>query len=122
MKYNSEFPTLSTVAKIMRIVGILAMIFAILALLEVAGGAIFRGAIFIKGYRWDFAKIIIDMGVFAAGLLLEAFGEIIGVLFAIELNTRKYASSAQAEIAASRVSSPAPKNPNHPQAAIGKDG
>jgi len=116
MKYNSEFPTLSTVAKIMRIVGILAMIFAILALLEVAGGAIF------KGYRWDFAKIIIDMGVFAAGLLLEAFGEIIGVLFAIELNTRKYASSAQAEIAASRVSSPAPKNPNHPQAAIGKDG
>ena len=91
MQVNDRFPVLSTVAKIIWGIGILVAIVGVLAL----------GAEFIEftkmgkaGATWewspnDYAKIAAGVIFTPMGLVIMAIAEIIGVLFAIELNTRK---------------------------------
>lgn len=86
MNYNSDFPVLSTIAKVMRFTGWALVIAAV---------CIF-GYTFMEskqaGHYWGSGNTAYAVGGIVSlivGLFVEAFAEIIGVLFAIELNTRK---------------------------------
>ena len=74
MKFNSNFPILSTIAFILFYSGLLGMILGIPALLNAFN---------------DLPQGIGFLLIFL-GLCFMAFAEIIGVLFAIELNTRRH--------------------------------
>jgi hypothetical protein len=91
MLVNNRFPVLSIVAKVLWGIGIVIVIVGILAL-----GA--EGIEFLKmskpGAEWvwapnDIAKIVAGVIFIPMGFIVMATAEIIGVLFAIELNTRK---------------------------------
>ena len=81
---NDRFPVLSSVAAFLCFVGWLIA----------GGGAIFFVVAVAKAFRadtfnwWDIAPVFISLLVAAIGALIVATGEIIGVLFAIESNTR----------------------------------
>ncbi len=91
MVVNERFPVLSTIAKILWIIGILLCLVGLLAffteLVEVVRLLSLTGAEWVWSNE-DYIKI----GVFAVstfhGLILMAIAECIGVLFAIEKNTR----------------------------------
>ncbi len=85
IKYNSEFPALSTIAKITKATGWLLVVVAICLL----GYALIEPTQ--TGHHWGSGNIILITGSLIsviAGLLVKAFAEIIGVMLAIEFNTR----------------------------------
>ncbi len=91
MVINERFPVLSTVAKVLWVFGILVGIVGVLAL----GSELVEYSKMGKaGAEWiwstsDYMKI--SMGIFfiPLGLIIMAVAESIGVLFAIEKNTRR---------------------------------
>lgn len=90
MVVNERFPVLSTVAKILWFLGILIGIIGILAF----GAELLEFAKMSKpGAEWvwstnDYMRIAIGVIFTTLGLFTMAIAEIIGVLFAIEKNTR----------------------------------
>jgi len=84
---NDRFPILSFVSMCLKIFGWLFVVFGLLY--AVAAGMIEP----IKpGHRFDITDAIdiaAGLGIVISGLITAAFGEIIGVLFAIEDNTRQ---------------------------------
>jgi hypothetical protein len=86
MKFNSAFPVLSTIAKVMSFVGWLLVIAAVCvfgyAVMEANQPRHFWGNSNTLFAMWSAAALVV-------GLFVEALAEIIGVLFAIELNTRQ---------------------------------
>ena len=92
MEINERFPVLSTIAKFLWAVGIIAIIIGaipfIMELIEVLRYFTTSGA------RWvwtmdDFIRIGTFVLSLVIGLFIMAVAESIGVLFAIEKNTRK---------------------------------
>lgn len=88
---NKRFPILSIVSLILRIVGgiavVMGLLFAIIAgIIE----PLLPGHAFGQG---DGREILLGIITVFSGLLWIAFGEIIGVLFAIEKNTRSTIAS-----------------------------
>ena len=86
MKFNSQFPVLSTVAKILGGIGWLLVIGSVLMF----GYTVVEANI--PGHYWgnsDKGIMVVSIILFLLGLMIEALAEIIGVLFAIEMNTRK---------------------------------
>ena len=80
MKYNSQFPVLSAVAKILSGIGWLLAIAAVLMF----GYAVVEANT--PGHQWGNTNnifILASIITFLLGLIVEAFAEIIGVLFAI---------------------------------------
>lgn len=91
MVVNERFPVLSTVAKILWCVGIIVGIIGILAFF-------FQLIEFVKmvqpGAQWvwsgsDYMRIATGIIALILGLFIMATAEIIGVMFAIEKNTRQ---------------------------------
>lgn len=92
MEVNEKFPVLSTVAKILFglgiVIGIIGLIFGFIELIE------YFKLLGTEGGRWywsssDIRNIILFPTFLLFGLITMAIAEIIGVLFAIEKNTRK---------------------------------
>ena len=86
---NSKFPVLSAVSTLLRVLGWLASV----------GGIIVIYAAFSDGER---SAALVGVGIVLSGLVVVAFGESIGVLFAIEKNTR---------LAGTQASGPVGSNP-----------
>lgn len=91
MVINERFPVLSTVAKILWLVGIFVGIIGILSLVA---ELIEYSKTLSPGAEWvwttkDYAKITAGLVFIPMGLFIMAVAESIGVLFAIEKNTRK---------------------------------
>jgi hypothetical protein len=91
---NRRFPILSAVSLVLRVLGWLIVLCAlggsIIGVYELAVGANFLLFDFLRQpswVAWD-ALIALSAIVGAFGLSLAISGEIIGVLFAIEMNTR----------------------------------
>ena len=91
MVVNERFPVLSTVAKMLWILGIMVGIVGVFAL----GAEIIEyGKMGKSGAEWvwsvsDYVKIIMGLLFIPLGLIIMAIAESIGVLFAIEKNTRQ---------------------------------
>ena len=91
MVVNERFPVLSTVAKILWVLGIIVGIVGVLAL----GAELIELSKMGKvGAQWvwsssDYIKIIMGVMFIPLGLIIMAVAESIGVLFAIEKNTRQ---------------------------------
>ena len=91
MEFNRRFPVLSTIAKVMFILGCITLVIGlgcgVIELLE------FMKLIGTEGGEWhwekgDIIRTIVFVYATFAGLVTMAIAEIIGVLFAIEKNTR----------------------------------
>lgn len=91
MVVNERFPVLSTVAKLLWILGIIVGIVGVLAL----GSELVEYSKMGKaGAEWvwstsDYMKITLGILFIPLGLIIMAIAESIGVLFAIEKNTRQ---------------------------------
>ena len=86
---NKHFPVLSLVSFIIRLLGALSVVAGVYF-------ALYEGAIEpnLANHRFstqDMQQLVSGLGGIVSGLLMVAAGEIIGVLFAIEANTRKSA-------------------------------
>lgn len=84
---NNKFPLLSTVSVVLRYAGVLILLVGLYL-------AVYQGIIepLMPGHRFasdDFMELGGGLLLTIIGLVAVAFGEIIGVLFAIEANTRK---------------------------------
>ena len=93
MTIDTRFPILSFTSKLLRIIGFLAML-----------GAVFYGVYFAviepalpdHGFGpGNVMNLLFALGGLSAGLLVVVAGECIGVLFAIEANTRMIAANSQ---------------------------
>lgn len=83
---NKKFPVLSTVSNLLKIVGWLVVLYgAIYAAYEGIIEPVQPGHKFAGG---DLFQLISGLGIAILGLVTVAFSEVIGVLFAIEENTR----------------------------------
>jgi hypothetical protein len=95
---NPCFPVLSTISVILRVLGWLIAIASIaaivLAVLELTVGSD-SFPIDMQPPLWVVcaSAIVLAVGGLAWGLVVAAIGEGIGVLFAIELNTRTYGAT-----------------------------
>ncbi|MCH7959710.1 MAG: hypothetical protein IID08_06250 [Candidatus Hydrogenedentes bacterium] len=83
---NEKFPVLSTVSSILKLVGWFGVFAGALY-------AVYEGVIepFLPEHMFggeDFLQLVVGCGVGVIGLITVAFSEVIGVLFAIEENTR----------------------------------
>ena len=92
MEFNKKFPVLSIIAKILFAVGIfvcaVGVIFGILELIELIKYIGTRGGEWYWG-KSDIRNIIWFISAGVGGVIIMAIAECIGVLFAIENNTRK---------------------------------
>ena len=91
MVINERFPVLSTIAKILWILGI---IMAIIGVLYFGAELIEFAKMSKPGAEWDWTpkdimRIAAGTISIISGVFTMAIAEIIGVLFAIEKNTRK---------------------------------
>ena len=92
MEINERFPVLSTVAKVLQVLGWIIVVIGGVLLVFVSGAEALRCISPNSGHRWggsDWITLISNIGVTVGGFLVIAIAEIIGVLFAIEKNTRK---------------------------------
>lgn len=91
MEYNEKFPVLSTIAKILWIIGIIIVIVGVLYF----GAELIEFAKLSKpGAEWewtpqDVMRLVGGTISIISGVFTMAMAEMIGVLFAIEKNTRK---------------------------------
>lgn len=91
MVVNERFPVLSTMAKILWGFGILSCVIGVLFL---AAELIEAMNLYKPGAEWvwsskDYLKVSVGILSLASGVLTMILGELIGVLFAIEKNTRQ---------------------------------
>ena len=96
MEVNDRFPVLSTIAKLMWKVGVFIIIIGLIPLIyelvEIVRYLTTSGAQWVWTLD-DFARIGFFMLSLALGLIIMAMAESVGVLFAIEKNTRKKESN-----------------------------
>jgi hypothetical protein len=88
---NKRFPVLSIISILIRIFGWLVLIGGLFV-------AIYQGIIEpnLEGHSFgnrDLYELVAGISAFLIGIILIALGELVGVLFAIEGNTRKIAES-----------------------------
>ena len=84
---TNSFPVLTFVSKLLRFVGWLLIVVALLYFVLWAG--VVQPA---RHERIDVIQIFIGLGVTSIGLVAVVIGECVGVLFAIEANTRQAAT------------------------------
>lgn len=92
MEINERFPVLSTVAKVLQVLGWIIVVIGGVLLVFVSGAEALRSTTPNSGHHWgggDWMTLISNIGITVCGFLVIAIAEIIGVLFAIEKNTRK---------------------------------
>ena len=92
MEINERFPVLSSVAKVMQVLGWIIVIIGGALIIVVSGAEALRSMSQNSGHHWggsDWMILISNIGITVCGFLVIAIAEIIGVLFAIEKNTRK---------------------------------
>ena len=88
---NNRFPALSFISTCLKIIGWIFVVFGLMYI--VAAGLIEPN---MRGHSFnlsDIIDIVTGLGILISGLVAAAFGETIGVLFAIEYNTRREADS-----------------------------
>ena len=82
---NTKFPVLSTISILLRIVGWIiilgAIVFTFYKIVPTSSGQRFTSS--------DWMQLVTGLSIAMVGLVGVAFGEIVGVFFAIEENTRK---------------------------------
>ena len=92
MEINERFPVLSSVAKVLQVLGWIIVIIGGALIIVVSGAEALRSMSPNSGHHWggsDWMILISNIGITVCGFLVIAIAEIIGVLFAIEKNTRK---------------------------------
>ena len=92
MELNERFPVLSTVAKVLQVLGWIIVVIGGVLIVVVSGAEALRSTTPNSGHHWgggDWMTLISNIGITVCGFLVIAIAEIIGVLFAIEKNTRK---------------------------------
>lgn len=93
---NTKFPVLTTVSTVLGVTGWLVIIAGVLY-------AVYEGIVepHQPGHSFgagDVIEIAIGMILAVGGLIVVAFSEVIGVLFAIEENTRARATASATEV------------------------
>lgn len=94
MEYNKRFPVLSTIAMVLWIAG---LVIAIIGAFKLGSDIVEAAKMHAEqDTEWAFGEvleIVVSFGTLLYGLATMAAAEIIGVLFAIEKNTRERAEA-----------------------------
>lgn len=92
-KLNKRFPVLSLVATLLSVVGVVVLIAAVVYV--VYESLIEPNLPDHRFGKQDALQGLVGLGVVISSLLVMAIGELIGVLFAIEDNTRQIAGNTK---------------------------
>jgi hypothetical protein len=92
MQVNDRFPILSSIAKILQVFGWIVVAIGGLMILTISLPELVKCLDSNSGHSWrlpDWMQLFSFGGVALIGFITIAASEVIGVLFAIEANTRK---------------------------------